>query len=258
MRREEIWLNNTSLRDVDPRIVSVRLIEQDVQNEITYGQNQGMDGQRVLGRRRVSKRVRVSFAIRELYDLPARSAAIDAVNAWARDGILRASVRPGQQLNVICTEYARAEDVRAYADELSLAFEAAGVPYWQEAQPSSLTLSGDSASGSLVVRGNAPTVLDATVTPTGGALTALTLTATAGGRATVFAFSGLSVAQGTALVIAHDAQGLISISAGSVSLLGKRTAASDDELVALPGVAAISCEANTACSAVVSARGRYR
>lgn len=259
LRRQNVWINDAGLREVDARIINVRLIEPDAQEAIIYAENPGRPGRRVLSRQRQSKKIQAQFGIRELYNLAARTEVIAAVNAWAQDGVLSASTRPDRMAQVIVTKWASPADVRDYNGMYTVEFEAAGVPYWQDATSTQLNLAGSSASGQLTVGGDVETVIAASVTPSGGTLTSLTITATnADGSATAFALQGLSVSAGTALAIAHDERGILTIAAGGTSLMGKRTAASADELTAKPGLVTVAIGANTSCSAAITARGWYR
>lgn len=258
-RRQNAYINNLGLREADARIINVRAIEPEAQIDASYSAWPSRPGQMPLKRLRRSKKIQIQFMIRELYDLAARAAILDAVNDWARDGVLMISTRPDRMAQVIVTKYASAADIRDYNGAYTVEFEACGVPYWQDANTTQITMTGSSGSGALVVGGNVETVLDAVIKPTGGALSTLTLTATsADGGASSFAFSGLSVAQNTPVVISHDARGILNIAAGSSSLIGKRTAASADELFVRPGSVTVAFTANTACSVTMTARGWYR
>ena len=259
LRRQNAYINNLGLREADARIISVRAIEADAQVDASYSAWPSRPGQMPLKRLRRSKKIQVQFMIRELYDLAARNAVLDAVNAWARDGVLEISARPDKMAQVIVTKYANAADIRNYTDAYTVEFEACGVPFWQDKTPARLELSGTEGSGSLVVGGNVGTVLEAQLTPTEGTLGALTITATgADGRAASFAFSGLNVASGTTLTITHDAWGVLRIYAGDAGLMGKRAPESADELTISPGAATVAFEADTTVGAVFLARGWYR
>ena len=120
-------------------------------------------------------------------------------------------------------------------------------PYWADISPRRATLSGATGSGSLTNLGSAPARVCVTVTPTGGALSTLTLTV--GGSA--FSLSGLGVAQNTALTIGYDARGILYIRAANADKLGCRSAASADDLIAAPGISSVGFTANTACAAVL-------
>ena len=253
MRPVNAILNNVSLRDLDARILVRTVSEPTPQEALTYSDSPGQDGQRLLERTRDTRRITVTFAVRELFDLAARSAIVDLVNGWARDGYLETSYRPGKRIRVTAAGWASIQDPRNYNEEFSIQFDAAAVPFWEDAVPQRLTLSGESGTGSIVNLGNKAAEPEITVTPTGGALDALTLTL---GDDT-FAFADLDVAQGTALRLYHDERGYLRILAGNVSRLGCRSEASPDELRAQPGSNAFSYAADTACSVVVEVHGRW-
>lgn len=258
LRRENVWLNEVSLRSLDARIINVKLIEQDATQNVTYGQRAGRDGRLILGRQRTSKPIRVEFAIRELYDLAARTAILDNVNAWAqRGGVLKSSTRPEQQAGVILTKFASAADIRDYTGTYTLEFEAAGVPYWEGRTAQTAQLTGSNPGGHILVQGTAETVLGAAIRPTGGALTAMTITVTGGGQSAAITLAGMSVSAGTAIMITHDERGTLAITADGQSLLSFRTAASDDDLFALPGLNAVNITADAAVSATITVRGRW-
>ena len=102
MRKLEAWINGVPLSGVG-RILIQDIADNVPETEITYGDSPDRMGQRLLARRRLSRRVNIEFAVRELTDLAARAAAVDRVNAWAQDGILEVGHRPGQRLRVICS-----------------------------------------------------------------------------------------------------------------------------------------------------------
>lgn len=258
LRRENVWLDGGGLREVDGRVINVAAAETETQEDVGYSARAGGNGQALIRRQRRSKQIQVQFGIRELYDLAERTRVVDAVNAWARDGMLQISSRPDQMAQVVVTKYASAMDVRGYTDTYSLTFEAAGVPYWQDIRAARLELSGTSGTGEIVVNGNTPTVLEVVVTPS-AALNSLRITVTgADGNVREFEFADLAVAADTDVVITHDARGILRMTAGSAGLIGKRTAESDDELAVSPGVATVAFAADASCEAVFTARGWYR
>lgn len=256
-RREDIWINNRSLRDVDARIINVRLLEDRAERETIFGDWPGRPGRLLLGARRVSKTVRIEFGIRELYDLAAREAVLEAVNAWAADGVLTASARPGRMLEGVVKAWAAAEDIRDYNAAYQLEFETTAVPFWQDELPATVSGSGATGEISLTVGGDLPTWAEITMTA-GAALSSATITTASAEGQTATALSGLSLAAGKVLRIYHDAAGILRIEADGVSALSKRGAASADEPLIGPGLSKITWSANASVTVNVSARGRYR
>lgn len=259
MRRQDVWIGGRSLRDLDARIISVSVDEPDNEIEETYGQIPGHGGQRLLERKRIGKTIAVEFAVRELYDLAARDEVLDTVNAWAAGaGYISTTTRPGKRIFAPCKMYAAANKIREYTAAFRLEFRADESPWWEDASPSRLTLSGAEAEGALVMRGSWPGRIEASITPTGGTLTELTLTVTGADGATRFiTLEDVSVATNTTITMGYDAHGYFAINAGNTSILDKRTALSSDELTASTGAATVSLTANVAVSAEISGRGRW-
>ena len=253
LKRLDVWLNDISLRDVDSRICITEITEPDADVTLDWGTCPGVNGQRLLRRTRQVKRVRVEYDIRELFDIKARAAIVTAVNGWAGDGMLKVSHRPGQQMRVALSQAAAFNGARDVLGKYVVEFSAGPVPYWEDETPTEISITGSSGSGSIVVPGQADTWAKISVTPSGATLSTLSITI----AGQTMAFSGLSVASGTALVIDHDARGLLTVTAGSASALDKRTAASVDDFAIAPGTRAVSYTANTACAVTVSVRGRY-
>ena len=95
---------------------------------------------------------------------------------------------------------------------------------------------------------------DVTITPTTGTLTHAEITV----GATAFTFDGLALDAGDALTIRHDERGFLRIDAAGASAFGFRTAQSDDELIAAPGINDVTFEGDAACDVSVAVRGRYK
>lgn len=242
-----------NLRDADPRIL-VTNISQEIRTKITYGENSGRDGRRMHRMRREVIRITVSFKLWEFSSVPDREAALEAANAWARDGYLSISSKPGRRILVQCVARAASRKPRDHKEEFQIVFETAESPFWEDEAPTQYTLSGTADSKSVSVPGTYEAIFEATVAHSAGTLDALTLTV----GDTAMAFSGLAIAAGTNLIIGHDDAGRLTILAGNASKYACRTAASDDELMADPGSVTAALSADVACSVALRVRGRYR
>lgn len=251
-RRLDIWLNDVALRDVDRRVLIRELHDNAPQVEAVWGDNPGRSGQRLIDLRRVNRQINVEFAIREVYDMGARQSVLDAVNAWARDGWLKTNTQPGRRIYVTATSWAGLNNARNYADGYTIGLTAAASPYWEDDVPMTYAGSGASLSGSATNRGTADALPDVTITAR-GALTHAEI----GVGDTAFIFDGLTLGAGDALTIAHDERGFLQIKAAGASAMGFRTAQSDDELIAAPGINAVTFEGDAACDVSVAVRGRY-
>lgn len=253
-----VWLNGAALSAVDAAIVVRHAIEPETKANIAYIDNSGRSGRRIVSHGRESKIIRARFSIRGLYNLEERARVIDRVNGWAAaGGYLRISARPEQRIRVSCIKYAATDEVISPAGIYTLEFEANMSPFWEAAAPTHIDLSGAEATGEIVIRGTAPSPIEIEATPTGAALTSLVITATGAKGESAITLTGLNVPADTALAIGYDGHGFLSIAAGGVSLLDKRTPESSDELTAWPGVATISITANTAVDARIISRGRW-
>lgn len=253
LKRLDAWLNGQSLRGLDAIVLVPQITEEPPQIEATYGENAGGHGQRLLQRRRTSRRITVTVQLRELYDLARRAAVLDALNAWAGDGLLLVSYRPGKQIPVRCVSRPAMGAARDVLSEYAFGFDAAAQPFWEDVIPEALTLTGSDASGTLIVPGTEPCRITATITPTGGDLTAFSISA----GDCAFEFADLDIAQDTPVTIDYVDHDYLAVTAGGVSLLDKRTAASDDDLIVSPGRRTVAFEANTACAVTVYARGLW-
>lgn len=255
--RMDASLGGKSLRHLDSRIV-IRNIQDSAEENALFADNP-VAGKRLLSARRDSLQVTLTFTVWEFQRLADRMQAIQAANAWAAaGGFLTVSTRPGQRLRVRCTGYAQAQDLRNYQEEMSLTFTAAGTPFWEEEKERAITLTGASASGSMLcggtVSGDNAARAEFAVKATGGTLNTLTVTV----GDTSMSFSSLGIAQGNTLTLAYDNRGFQRIYQGSNSKLSRRSAASKDDLLAPPGSVAFAVSANVAVSARFKVRGRFR
>ena len=257
--RENVWLNGIALGSVDASVVVRTVYESEIKNNIAYVANAGQSGRRIASFLRESKIIRVRFSIKGLYNLDDRTRVLDAVNGWASaGGVLQISQRLDQQISVTCIKYAVSAEQMKLPDVYELEFEANVSPYWEKTNQTILpVITDDNGSGEIVVPGTAPAFIEFEATPTSEALTSLTVTATSALGTSTIALSGLSVAAESTLIIGHDAHGFLTIFAGSVNLLDKRSAASSDDLLVSPGTVTVSFAANTEIEAKIKTRGRW-
>lgn len=253
LRRLNAWMNDVAIRDIDSRIHVVNITDNEPEMETAWGTNPGQNGQRLLNRTRKSLKVTLEFDIKELYNLAQRAAIVDAVNAWAQSGVLKVSYRDGQRLRVNCTSPAAFNGARDVTSTYTVEFEAAASPYWEDENPTTLTLSGTTGSGTIIVPGSAPAVPEISVKTTGGSMDALTLTFAGNSME----FLSLGMANNKTLKITHTESGWLKIAVGNTSKLNKRTAASADDFKTAPGSVAVSFTAEVACDVTFSVRGRY-
>lgn len=249
--RYKVWMDNIGLQDLDDAICITDIKEKTPKiNAVTAAKPLG-GGSHLLLLRRDSISITVRFAIRA-YDIATRKRIMSAVRAWAHEGYLSINDRPGQRLWVVCDKPPVVESALKWTAEMEMTLTAYDVPYWEADTPYTGTYTGKNGSANLTNPGDIESVLEATITPA-AALHSFTI----GANGNTFAFSGLSIASGSAVEISHTPQGILRVKSGSTSLLGKRSATSADEIIIKPGTNAVSFTADASCTAIFSTRGRY-
>ena len=253
-RHVEAWMNGIQLSSIGPVLI------QDVQEsaptqETTYMARPLRSGQDVQKNRRTSLRVTIQAAIRELYDLPRRTAVLQQIAAWAAGGVLELSNHPGQRLHVIGKASPALGNVRDYTSRIAIELEADTVPYWEAITPTTASGSGASGNAQLWIEGTAREIpVEATFTPA-GALTSLTVSVSCGGVTRQITLSGMSITG--PVTFGRDECDRLTIKSGSTSLLRYRTESSADDLTVPCGIASVSWQANIACGVMFSAKGRW-
>jgi len=252
-RHLSAWINDIALTDAVPNAIIRQITFDAAESDLTTGDRPGQYGQRLLGLHRKSLHVGVEFVVRELFDLSARSRAVEAAAAWAQSGRLRVSNMPERFLQMVCTARPAVLAARDYAQVIRADFTALAVPYWQDIATVSATLNGTRGSGTLRPAGTVDSLRVAvTVTPAGGTLTTLTLTV----GSTAMQFSGLSVTAAKPLIIAYDQRNLLTITSGGVGQLSRRSGS--DDLLAVPRQSnAVGFTANVSCAVKFEARGLF-
>lgn len=251
-RHVEAWMDGVALHSVGPVMIQ-QVYEDPPQMEIVTGERPGRPGERLIATTRKGLRVAIEVVIRELFDLRARTRTQEKLAAWATGRYLMLSNHYGRRLKVTCTGMPTLGSARDYTSALRLEFTAHDVPYWEDAAQTTMSLSGGAQSGRLFVPGTAPAPVCIVVEPMSGALT--TFAASVAGQR--IALSGLSVPQGGRLLFERDRWDDLAITQGGVSLLRRRSAQSADDLIAAPGRADVSFEADTDCSVRFGVRGRW-
>lgn len=257
MRHIEVYCNGVSLRDAVPIALLQQVTEDAPVSDLETADRPGRAGQRLLGLHRKQLHVGVEFALRELRDLTLRSHALEAAAAWAQDGRLELSSRPGRYLQCVCTGRPALGAVRDYAQVLRADFTALAVPYWQDAQPVIATLT--TADGHVWLRPTgtvSPVKLEATVTPVGGTLTSFGLYRAVPSPGDYILLHDISVPVGTPVRLSYDERDILTITADGQGLLSHR--AGHDDVTALPEQNNwMHFTANVECSVVITARGLY-
>ena len=253
-RHVEAWMNGVQLSSIGPVLI------QDVQEnaptqETTYMARPLRSGQDVQKNRRTSLRVTIQAAIRELYDLPRRTAVLQQIAAWAACGVLELSNHPGQRLHVIGKASPALGNVRDYTNRIAIELEADTVPYWEAIATMTATGTGASGTENLNIEGTAREIpIEVAFTPS-GTLTDLTVSVSCGGVTRQIALSGMSISG--SVIFGRDDCDRLTIKNGSTSLLRYRTAASADDLIVPHGAATVSWQASVTGEITFQARGRW-
>lgn len=208
--------------------------------------------QRITNRYHTQLNVTVKFLIRE-YDTMRRKAICQAVAAWAQGKFLAVNDRPGQRLCVECATLPVISSAQRWTDALSMVFSAWEKPYWEDAHPASVVLSGN---GSAVLRfaGVMPdSPLEAEITANNSVGK---VTIACGGQ--TYELGGLSMGAGDVLRIGHDEHGLQFMRVNDRSVLSHRQPDSSDEIMLQPRTDnTITFSADGNAKAVFSARGKW-
>lgn len=208
-------------------------------------------GTRTLLHQRESLSVHIGMALTSP-DSVRREEALRAASAWAdAGGMLLLSTRPGQRLRIDRAALSAVSAVD-WTEQLCLTLTACDAPWWESATPVSVTVTGTGTLNAPGDTGDAP--VSAAITNTGDA--AMTNVSVACGY-TQMTFSGLTVPAGATLSLTVS-DGLLTARVGEDSVLDKRTAISDDLLLAVCGQTnPLSVSADQPVSAKFTMRGRW-
>lgn len=251
----QVWLNGVSLTEAVPSVIIRNVYEDDPENDLLTGERPGHPGLRVLSRKRTQLVVRVEIVIRILQDLSVRARALQDVCAWAKDGILELSNHPDQRLNCIVTQRPGLNTDRNYTQTFVIEFTALSIPYWESVLPDTVDETGTSGTLTLTPTGTVDQLpLSFSVTPASDTLTEFSASV----NGYTIALEDLTVAAGKTLTLYYDSNALQWITADGVSVIGSRSASSDDDLWVIPNQEnEISYTADVSSDVVFSTRGRW-
>lgn len=248
-------LDGVELSAIAPEIIVTDITHNAPVREVRACDIAGRNGKLYTRTATSSTGVTVSFEI-HTQDVRRRAAIMEDVQRWAMPGgVLTTSDRPDRVLRVVCESLPTVGSAQKWTGISSIGFVAYAVPFWEDETPRRVSITGNGRKSLFVPGFAAPASVEAKVTNTGsGAISSVTLTA----GDTSMTFAGLSLGAGQTMTLAHDARGLLTARIGGASVLGKRTAASSDELELEPGKnAALSVTTNGTASTTFEVRGRY-
>lgn len=222
MTRYSAWLDGLPLHEIDPAIYILDIQEDPAQVDVSTAAKAGSHGRFMVAQKRQTLSVTILFAIREK-DVVARKAIMQKIVGWAKNGkYLSINDRPGQRLRVHADNLPTIPSSLKWTQEISLTLTAYGNPFWESEAEEILTTS---ATASMTVPGDGyQAYVNATIEPTGGTVTLFV-------DGTTMTLQNVS----DLVEISHDDDGILRIVSNGESILSKRTAESDDDLLATPG-----------------------
>lgn len=249
--RYEVMLNGKPLAEVDENILILDVGYPDERRKIDSFKLANRDGSRYHSEYKETSSVDVSFQIRA-YAIEERQEICQKVIKWAKDGgWLTINDRPGKRLNVRPTSYPTVTSVQRWTDTLSISFAAYNLPYWQDEEPTTVTLTGTAPTEYLDTPGSISKARVEVSITADADITSLTVSA----GETRMNFSGLTIREGQTVTIGY-ANDILSIKVGKTSILSRRTG-DDDLLVDCGERSLVGFTANGACTATFSVRGLW-
>lgn len=251
--RYEVWINNVALSSLSSKIYVADISYQPTTISWPVSKLGMVNGQYAGSQKYIApNRITISFEARE-YDIQGRQQIIQDIIKWAGNGgWLKCSDRESQRIYVKPSKMPSISSALRWLDTLTIEFTAYDYPFWQDEEAQTQTLNnGD--TGSIIITGVRETEIEALITAN-ATLTSVSLTC----GDTTIALSGISVAQGNTIRLSYsDDHHILSIVSGTTSLLDKRTTASNDDLIGVPGTNSISYTANASSTCQFMARGVY-
>lgn len=250
-----VALDGMELSEIAPEILVTDILHGAPVRELKTSQIAGRNGQLFTRAITSSVSVTVYFEI-HTPDVRRRAAIMEDVQRWAMPGgFLTVGDRPDRRLRVLCESLPGIGSALKWTSTCSIGFTAYDVPFWEDEMPTKVTISGNGNKSMFVPGFAARAGVEASVKNTGsGAITSVTLTA----GDTSMTFSGISLAAGKTLVLAHDERWLLTAGIGEKSVLAKRTASSSDELELEAGkTATLAVSTNGTAATTFEVRGRY-
>lgn len=247
-------LGGVSLHELDSRIF-VENIKETPNTGIETAKRSGYGTFPMAEPERISLVITVTVYVKER-DRTARQAVIDAIKGWCGQGWFTKSTKPGKRIYVFCTKMPE-EEAFDVSSRMEIEFTAYGEAYWQNTNPSFVVPYDAVSSGNATLKtsGTQDCFLEATITPSGGTLTSVSISV--GNQR--LELTGLSVANETQLRIYYDEMHILRIVNGSTSLISKKTADSSDDILLPPNASStISFTFNTNCYYQFMARGLWK
>ncbi len=252
---KRVALNGVQLDELDDAIVIQRIDPGTPSRNIGTTSMMGGAGQRITGEHWETLDVVIEYGINiSKREMALRREIFDMVTAWAlAGGWLTVNWLPNRRVWVDRAEITNGGDMWEWTNNYTITFRAYSVPFWQDATAEEVT-HPQIASGqvAIVVGGNVQSVLDVMFENRSG-MTTNNFRVAVGGNELVL--NSIALGGNETLQISHGTDGLLRITAGTRSLLDKRTGS--DDLYVMPGNNVVSIAADRAGSLTVLSYGRY-
>lgn len=227
--RYEAYMDGVALSSIDPSIYVANILPGEIAPSFTLKDVAGRNGSIIAREKYAKTTVDIVFEIHE-YDIAKRQRICQMVQMWAEGSVLKTSDRPGQYLKCVCERFP-VVDAKNWTNPVTMTFAGYTPPFWQEENAVTVSLSGTSGSASKYIPGNVKEALVSAVLTANAGISSFSLTV----GDTTLNFSELSLSSGDTVTIDYDEHLFLRIRSGNTSLMGKRTAASADELIARCG-----------------------
>ncbi len=249
--RYNAWLNNVALSEVNPDIYISDIAYQPTMSKANVYAIGKRDGQYSGAERHVeSNRITIYFEVRA-YKTEDRQRIVQDVISWAsKGGWLQCSDRIGQRIYVKPSKYPTVSSVMRWLDNLAIEFTAYDYPFWESVYPTTVTLE-NGATGVLFLPGVWRSFAELSIL----AASPVTDVNIKVGN-TKLILSGLTMESGDTLKLSYtDENHIMEIKQGQTSVLNKRTANSDDDLIAEPGNNELEFTANDSAFCTITVKG---
>lgn len=246
-------LNGKHLDAIDKNICILDIQYATPEYSVNMETAAGREGADIKERKRQKVSVTITFEV-HIYNTATRNAVAQKIKTWANGGgTLTTNDREGQSLhNIVCDQLPEIESVKNWTDPVTMVLSAYQFPYWEDDDLTTLTISGTNTSGTLKLPGNAGNVNAIATITANAAVTWFEVTV-----ASTKIYVTANVAKNDVVNINYS-KGYLTIKNGSTSLLGKRSAASSDELQAASGKNnTVKLRASAKMTAKVQARGAW-
>lgn len=256
----QVALDGMELHAISESIIPQGVDEGNITVNVTQTGKGAGYGQRVTGVEDRTRDVTVRFVLK-CRDTEERAEVLDAINRWAvGEHDMTVSYRPGKKLRVLCVTPINVQYVGKWTSEYKVGFRAIEIPYWEDRWPvtaAETASAGTDTEISIINSGSVEACLQLRAVLTGAA-TGLKVVS----EGQTMEITGITgAASGDIIVIDYDARGIQRIARittnETVSLLGKRTEASADDIVLAPGAHTVTVKV-TGAGADVTAMIRRR